>query len=122
MNKMVLAASLLLAMGGGAKAQQTESFPEGAEPLTAEALRSALAGKTFTVQSATGSSWLLDYRDNGDFFIHAGRFNNHGTWRTEESRLCQNSIKITNCNEMRLKDGLLHMLRSNGEVVVLKPR
>ena len=122
MNKMVLAASLVLAMGGGAQAQQTESFPEGAEPLTAEALRSALAGKTFTVQPATGSSWLLDYRENGNFFIHAGRFNNNGTWRTEESRLCEDSIKVKNCNEMRLKDSVLHMLRSNGEVVALKPR
>ena len=50
MNKMVLAASLLLAMGGGAQAQQTESFPEGAEPLTAEALRSA----TWSCPSTTG--------------------------------------------------------------------
>jgi hypothetical protein len=130
MNKKALAMTKLLslllisaaALTVGANAiAQTTTFPEGAEPLTPDALREALAGKVFSITPAKGSTWRWEFKDNGYFFLNVGGFSDSGKWSTKESSVCQDSGKNMGCNEMRQKDNVLYLKRDNGEIVTFKP-
>lgn len=101
---------------------QTTTFPEGAEPLASETLREALAGKVFSITPAKGPTWRWEFKANGYFFLNVGSFSDSGKWSTKESSVCQDTGKNMGCNEMRQKDGTLHLKRDNGEVVTFKPQ
>ena len=106
-------------MGTSAVAQIT-AFPEGAEPLTAEALKTALVGKNFKVVPAQGSTWLWQFDANGYFFLHVGRYSNTGKWSTKDGSICQDTGKSPGCNEVRSKDNVVYLKRDSGEVVALQ--
>lgn len=101
---------------------QTTTFPDGAESLTQEALREALAGKVFSITPAKGPTWRWEFKTNGYFFLNVGSFSDSGKWSTKESSVCQDTGKNIGCNEMRQKDGTLLLKRDNGEIVMFKPQ
>lgn len=121
MRKLLLISAAAMAFAINATAQ-TPAFPDGAEPLTQAALREALAGKVFSITPAKGPTWRWEFKANGYFFLNVGSFSDSGKWSTKESSVCQDTGKNTGCNEMRQKDGMLHLKRDNGEIVTLKPQ
>lgn len=125
MKQQLLSAATVAAMallGPGAATAQTAGYPDGAEPLTQDALHQALADKVFSVTPARGSTWQWTFKSDGQFYLSAGNYSNSGKWSARDSRLCQESVKTTGCNDVRQKDGLLHVQRDSGEVVVLRPK
>jgi|GEM_PF-1026216 len=127
MKKAVLAAmtgalALLIAPHATAQTQLTD-FPEGAEPLTQEALREALAGKVFFITPAKGADWRWQFDNNGYFFFNiGGSYSNSGKWSTKDSTVCQDTGKTPGCNPIRQKDGVLYLKRDNGELITFRPQ
>ena len=111
--------SALLALATSSMAQTTD-FPDGAEPLTPDALKTALAGKTFKVAPAQGSAWRWQFDAHGNFFLNVGNRSNSGKWSTKDSTLCEDAGVRSGCNEVRSKDNVLYLKRSSGEVVALQ--
>ena len=101
---------------------QTAAYPEGAELLTQEALRTALAEKVFSISPAKGPTWRWQFNDNGYFFINVGHYSDTGKWSTKESSVCIESRKNSGCNEIRRKDNVLYLKRDSGEIVALEPK
>ena len=116
-SSFVFAALLTWGVSGMA---QTTGFPEGAEPLMPDALKTALAGKTFKVAPAQGSAWRWQFDANGNFFLNVGNRSNSGKWSTKDSTLCEDAGVRSGCNEVRSKDNVLYLKRSSGEVVALQ--
>ena len=112
----------VLALSTQASAQPVTTFPDGAEPLTAEALREALSGKVFSVKPASGPQWKWRFDANGSFYINISSYSDSGKWSTKESSVCQDSGKNTGCNEMRKKDNTLYLKRDSGEIVTFQPQ
>ena len=111
---MVLA---LLASGAQAEGPP-DGFPDGAQPLTAEAISAAVTDRMFKVQPAQGSPWRIEFKAGGHYFVNIGRFSDNGPWRAEDGRLCTEGRQIkAACNELRAREGVLYMRRESGEVV-----
>ena len=119
MKKLLLVFAVLLGLGTSSMAQTT-GFPEGAEPLAPEALRTALAGKSFKVAPAQGAAWRWQFDANGYFFLNVGTYSNSGKWSTKDSSICQDTGKSTGCNEVRSRDNVLYLKRDSGEIVALQ--
>lgn len=108
----------LLACATTAAAQD---FPQGSIAPGAAELRQLIAGKVFSVKTAT-STWRLQINDNGYFYINVGNFSDSGTWTAEDGKWCTTPQKgKPSCNEMRTSGGSLLMKRDNGEVVSFLP-
>lgn len=122
MKKLLLITTTAMTLCAGAMAQVVTTYPEGAEPLTQESLRTALADKVFTVNPAQGNPWRWQFNENGYFFINAGNYSDSGKWNTKESSVCVNSRRNSGCNEIRQKDNVLYLKRDSGEVVALIPK
>jgi hypothetical protein len=107
-----------------AQALPPVEFPTPSQPLTAAALKEAIAGKTFDVDLADGSHWRLEYKPNGYFFVNTGSgFNGTGEWRADEARLCSHLRgNPMSCNEVREAGGVLYLKRDSGEVIAFKRR
>lgn len=101
-----------------------EEFPAGATVPTATELKSKLEASKFTVPQRDGSAWRVEFNNAGYFFVNTGQgFNGSGTWRTEDGRLCsQLRGGDAVCNDARVHDGLVHVRRSNGQIVKYVPR
>ncbi|QNP59530.1 hypothetical protein [Paenacidovorax monticola] len=119
MKQLLSASAMALALLGASAAAtaQTTTYPEGAELLTQEALREALAGKVFSTAPARGPQWQWQFKPDGRFFLSVGSYSDSGKWSTKESSLCLDSAKNVGCNEMRQKDNVLYLKRNSGEVV-----
>ncbi len=100
------------------------SFPADAAAPTAEALRNNVAGKVLHATLFDGSTWRIDYRDNGYAYLDTGSgFRDTGKWHLEEDKLCAEWKKApSGCNEVRTRGDTVFIKRANGEVVALKPR
>ena len=97
-------------------------FPTDAQPLTAEALQKRLSGKVFSVKTAAGAPWRLQFQGSGYYFINAGNYSDSGKWRTEQSTLCTEPQKRpAACNDMRLAGDALYLKRDSGEIVKFEP-
>jgi hypothetical protein len=123
MNKLLLSSAAALCCGAAlAQASLPLEFPADSKPLTAAALKDAIAGRTFNVDLADGSRWRLEYKANGYFFVNtSGGFNGTGDWRAEDERLCTRLRGgDLSCNEVRNAGGVLHLKRNSGEVIALK--
>jgi hypothetical protein len=94
-------------------------FPPEALPLAPAALQEAISGKVFSVKLTDGTSWRLDYKANGYFFINTSRgFADKGTWTVQESKLCgERQRAAPSCSEMRQLGKRLFMQHNTGEVV-----
>ncbi|GAD21327.1 hypothetical protein [Acidovorax sp. MR-S7] len=117
MKQFLSASAMALALLGASAAAQTTAYPEGAELLTQEALREALADKVFSTAPAQGPKWQWQFKNEGRFYLSVGNYSDSGQWSTKESSLCLDSGKNVGCNEMRRKDGVLYLKRNSGEVV-----
>jgi predicted small lipoprotein YifL len=125
MRSAVTALSCLLAVfAASAQAPSgPQEFPADAKPLSADELKTRTTDKVFRVALANGSSWRLDYRGNGMFFINVSPsgYGDNGKWRVEESRLCTEPQKSkASCNDVRLLGDALYLKRDNGEVIKLE--
>ena len=124
----LLAATLALALQPTAQAQQAQTpvqaFPADATSPGADEIKAWLNGKVLSVALADGSSWRLEYKDNGFFFVdtNAG-FRSSGNWSAEAGKLCgQLKGRDRSCNEVRMHQGQLHYRRDTGEVLRFVPR
>lgn len=116
----VIGAALLIGLAGCA------SFPSGSEGITAQALQSRLAGKTYTGRSANGIGWEMRYETDGRVQMRLSNGTaDKGRWRTEDNRLCIDfeGPFPSGCSDMRADAQRLYLKRgSTGEIVVLTPR
>jgi hypothetical protein len=106
-----------LAITGASAAAQV--FPEGATTPGAAEVRKHLEGKVFDVGLADGTSWRLEYKSNGYFFVNTSTgFNGSGQWQAEDGRLCgQLRGGDRSCNEVRFSQDRMHLKRNSGEVI-----
>jgi hypothetical protein len=97
-------------------------FPADAQPLTAEALQQRLSGKVFSVKTAAGAPWRMQFQGSGFYFINVGAYSDNGKWRTDASRLCTEPQKRpAACNDMRSAGDALYLKRDSGEIVKFEP-
>lgn len=117
--KTFLIASVACCSAAFAQPSEAPAFPDGAAPPNAAELRERLAGKLIKVQLADGSSWRLEYKANGYFFVNTSRgFSDTGEWRTEDGKLCSKGRKINpSCNDVRVVGDALYLKRDSGEIV-----
>jgi len=111
-----------LAIAGATADAQT--FPEGASTPDAAAVRKHIEGKVFDVALADGTSWRLEYKSNGYFFVNTSTgFNGSGQWQAEDGRLCgQLRGGDRSCNDVRFANELMHLKRNSGEVIQYRPK
>jgi hypothetical protein len=114
-------AALAFCLLGPASAQ---GFPDGATTPSAEDLKKRLAGNAFSVKLADGTSWRMEFRANGYFFIDTNTgFRGDGQWTAEEGRLCSQLRGRDNaCNDVRVHQDILHLKRTSGEFIQYMPR
>lgn len=100
------------------------AFPDGALAPPAADLQRYLSDRVFTAKLADGSSWRLQYRADGFFFIDtSGGFNGSGQWRAEDGRVCSRlRTQPYSCNDVRMLSDQLHLRRDSGEVIQLVPQ
>ena len=121
--KFLLAATLVVLTSSALAHKVTTEFPNGATPLTADALKSAIEGREYIAQPAEGPRWYLTYGKTGDFAVRAGDFTDEGRWTTGESAVCTEGKKLKRlCNDLRIKEGKLFIQRKGGEVMQLVPK
>ena len=118
-----LLALLLIPVLSLAQAPVPMEFPANSTHLTDDHLRQRVSGKVFKVAPADGTSWRLEFKDNGYSFLDTSRgYRDSGKWRVENAQLCIDWQRAAGgCSDVRLKDELLFLKRtSNGEVVSLQ--
>jgi hypothetical protein len=99
-----------------------QTFGEGMTTLSAEELKTILAGNDFTVERPDGNHWRLQFKSNGYYFVNTSNgFADSGEWKAENGKLCAQPKKGTpGCSDARLDKGVLTFKRPNGEIVVYK--
>ena len=99
-------------------------FPSDLPKPSADVLKQKLSGKTFAVKLANGTSWRLEYKSNGYYFVNTSTgFNGSGTWQTADGQLCgQPRGDAMTCNDVRERADGLVLKRQSGEVIVLVPQ
>ena len=107
-----------------AAASVAQGFPADATAPSDEEIKKYVESGVLTAAIADGTTWRLEYKPNGYFFINTSRgFNSDGQWQAEGGKLC-GALKGRDrtCNEVRMHQGVLHYKRDNGEIVQFKPR
>jgi hypothetical protein len=101
-----------------------QGFPDGASTPNAEELKKRLGGNVFSVKLADGTSWRLEFRANGQFFVDTSTgFRSDGQWAAEEGRLCsQLRGRDRICTDARVHNEILHFKRDTGEFIQYVPR
>jgi hypothetical protein len=124
MMKTLLALICCLPVLAFAQAAPTD-FPADAQPLAPEALKAAIAGKSFAAKPAQGPTLRVEYKANGWAFVETSTgFRDTGTWRVEGSTVCatwQRNPAGSGCGEARQKGEQLYVRRvTNNEVLALQ--
>lgn len=100
-------------------------WPEDAQPVSADALRQALDGRTFRARLPNGSGWRLQYQGEYVFVDLSSGARDKGRWKTADGQLCvtYESRFPSGCSDMRAGPGGVIYLRrsSTGEIVPLRP-
>ena len=119
----VLLALLAVPMIAAAQSAFPTEWPSGAEPLSPEALRQRLVGKSFIAKSVTGPDVRTQYQE-AYAFINVGSTSDSGPWKTEGSAVCNEWQKLRPaCSEIRAVGESLYVKRANnGEIMALVPR
>jgi hypothetical protein len=114
----------LIAVSSAMAQTAPADFPVDATPPAAAVLQGALAGKVFAVKLADGSSWRLEYKGSGYFWINTSKgFADTGKWSTQDGKLCSEGQKIkANCNDVRARGASLLLKRESGEIIELVPQ
>ena len=99
-------------------------FPADLPKSSADVLKQRLSDKKFAVQLANGTSWKLEYKSNGYYFVNTSTgFNGSGTWQTADGQICsQGRGEPVTCNDVRERSDGIVLKRQSGEVIVLVPR
>ena len=93
-------------------------FPASFLVPTAQELTAHVAGKTARGTHANGAAVQSVYGTDGTLTATAPGFNETGRWRSEDGKICGSLPKIGEfCNDARFDAGVLHMRRTNGEIV-----
>jgi hypothetical protein len=103
---------------------QPLDFPSGARtPLAAE-LNTVLKNKVFSVATAQGASWRLEYVDNGYFYLNTSSGQNlSGKWSVSDGKLCsQIQGRNAYCGDARVFENVLYFKRDSGEIIKYLPR
>ena len=102
-------------------AAHAQQFPEGASTPNEATVKKHLGDKVFNVKLADGTSWRLEYKASGYFFVNTSTgFSNSGQWNAEDGRLCgQLKGRDRSCNDVRFHQDLLHLKRDSGEIIQL---
>ena len=102
----------------------SQEFPQGSSTPTASDVQKHLADKVFSVKNADGTSWRLEFKANGYFFLNTNTGGSvNGQWQAEDGRLCS-QIKGAdrNCVDVRFHQELLHLKRTSGEIIQYLPK
>jgi hypothetical protein len=119
--KRIACTLLVVATCAVAQSAPPLTIPGDATAPTADQLKATLAGKIFRVKVADGSSWRLDYRGNGYWYVDVSTgFRDTGKWRTEDGKLCTEGRAVrAACNDVRLQGEAIFLKRDSGEIVRL---
>lgn len=101
-----------------------QSFPDDSTTPSNEEIKRYLESSVLTAAIADGTTWRLEYKSGGYFFINTSRgFNSDGKWQVEDGKLC-GELRGRNrtCNEVRMHKGFLLYRRDNGEIVQFTPK
>jgi len=98
-------------------------WPSGAEPLTPEALRQRLVGRTFVAKSLTSPEVRIQFGETYAY-LNIGDTRDTGKWRTEGSTVCNEWSKLRHaCSEYRTVGDVLYVKRANnGEIMAVVPK
>ena len=108
-----------------AAARTASDFPSASAAISGENLRRAFADKAYTVRLADGSTWKLQYKANGYFFVNTSvGFNGSGTWKVQDDKVCTDGRGMTPaCVVVHQQGDSLFMKRSvSGEIIELRPQ
>ena len=99
-------------------------FPADLPKSSADVLKQRLSDKKFAVQLANGTSWKLEYKSNGYYFVNTSTgFNGSGTWQTADGQICsQGRGEPVTCNDVRERSDGIVLKRQSGEGIVLVQR
>ena len=102
-------------------AAQAQQFAEGASTPNEAAVKKHLDDKVFSVKLADGTSWRLEYKASGYYFVNTSTgFSSSGQWKAEDGRLCgQLKGRDRSCNDVRFHQDQLHLKRDSGEIIQL---
>ena len=124
-NKLALMLSIGLASTAWAQTNLPSEFPNDATLVKGADMAAQLAGKVFSVQTATQGVWRLQFSGNGYMYVDTeGGYQDLGAWRIEGDRWCAKLRKTGDaCSELRaIGDTYYYKRTSNGEVVSMKVR
>jgi hypothetical protein len=101
-----------------AQAAAPTTFPEASVAPPANELKTRLADKVFKVNLADSSSWRLEFKASGYWFINTSAgFNDSGEWKTEDGKLCTSRKGFWTCNDARVKGEQIFLKRTSGEII-----
>lgn len=103
---------------------QADEFPSEATTPTAAEIQKLLTVSPLGAKLEDGTTWRLDYKSNGYFFLDTSKgFSSKGEWKAEDGRLCgQLQGRTYSCNDIRVHMGQLHFKRDTGEIVQFVPK
>ena len=115
-----LLAFLVVPAIAAAQAAFPTEWPNGAQPLSPEALRQQLVGKTFVAKSLTSPPVRTQYQERY-VYINIGSTSDSGTWRTEGSAVCiERRTLRPACSEIKAVGEALYVKRANnGEIMAM---
>ncbi len=101
-----------------------QGFPEGATTPSADELKQRLGSNVFSVKLADGTSWRLEFKSTGYFWVDTSSgFKGTGEWTAEDGKLCsQLRGRDRACNDVRIHQNLLTLKRDSGEIIQYVPR
>ena len=113
-----LLAFLVVPAIAAAQAAFPTEWPNGAQPLSPEALRQQLVGKTFVAKSLTSPPVRTQYQEEY-VYINIGSTSDSGTWKTEGSAVCIEWRTLRPaCSEIKAVGEALYVKRANnGEIM-----
>lgn len=108
-----------------ARSASASDFPADSVAIKGDEVKRALSDKRFTVELADRSSWKLEYKANGYFFVNTSAgFNGSGTWKIQDDKVCTDGKGMNaSCGVVYQRGDSLFMKRSaTGEIIELRPR
>ena len=102
---------------------RAEGFPEGATVPAAAEIKQYLDDKVFNVKNADDNTWNMAYKSDGTVVVNPTRGPvYYGYWAGEDGKLCgQRRGQAKSCNDVRMHQGVLHLKRDNGQIIMFTP-
>ncbi len=102
------------------------AFPDGASTPKKEEIRQRLVDKVFGVTLANKTTWRLEFKSGGHYFVNTSSgFNGVGDWSTEDGKICtqlRGRDASPSCSDIRVFEELVYNKRSDGEIIKYVPR